>query len=46
MTLDHEVDVLEHQFNRNHVETLNGTAHFLDANTVEIETEAGETTKT
>lgn len=43
-TLDHEVDVLEHQFNRNHVETLNGTAHFIDANTVEVETEAGETT--
>ncbi|SPH23024.1 putative soluble pyridine nucleotide transhydrogenase [Ascidiaceihabitans donghaensis] len=43
-TLDHEVDVLEHQFNRNHVETLNGTAHFIDAQTVEVETEAGETT--
>jgi NAD(P) transhydrogenase len=24
MTLDHEVDVLEHQFNRNHVDTLAG----------------------
>ena len=23
MTLDYEVDVLEHQFNRNHVDTLN-----------------------
>ncbi|MGJ8626929.1 MAG: Si-specific NAD(P)(+) transhydrogenase [Sulfitobacter sp.] len=43
-TLDHEVDVLEHQFNRNHVETLNGIARFVDANTVEVATEAGETT--
>lgn len=45
MTLDHEVDVLEHQFNRNHVDTLHGRAHFVDANTVEVETEAGETTQ-
>ena len=44
MTLDHEVDVLEHQFNRNHVETLHGAAHFIDANTIEVETEAGEST--
>ncbi len=42
MTIDHEVDVLEHQFNRNHVDTLNGLARFLDANTVEVATEAGE----
>ncbi|MGJ8544065.1 MAG: Si-specific NAD(P)(+) transhydrogenase [Sulfitobacter sp.] len=44
MTLDHEVDVLEHQFNRNHVDTLNGIARFTDANTIEVATEAGETT--
>ena len=44
MTLDHEVDVLEHQFNRNHVDTLNGVARFVDANTVEVATEAGEST--
>tara|TARA_R110002049_G_scaffold44333_5_gene130056 strand:+ start:104508 stop:105926 length:1419 start_codon:yes stop_codon:yes gene_type:complete len=43
-TLDHEVDVLEHQFNRNHVDTLNGIARFLDAKTLEVATEAGETT--
>ncbi|WP_120502017.1 Si-specific NAD(P)(+) transhydrogenase [Roseovarius sp. EL26] len=43
-TLDYEVDVLEHQFNRNHVETLLGMAKFLDPNTVEVATEAGETT--
>ncbi len=43
-TLDHEVDVLEHQFNRNHVDTLHGLASFKDANTVEVETEAGDVT--
>lgn len=43
MTLDHEVDVLEHQFNRNHVETLMGAAKFVGANEVEVATEAGET---
>jgi NAD(P) transhydrogenase len=30
-TLDHEVDVLEHQFQRNGVTTLIGTARFVDA---------------
>ncbi|MBD3665617.1 Si-specific NAD(P)(+) transhydrogenase [Sulfitobacter sp. TSTF-M16] len=44
MTVDHEVDVLEHQFNRNHVDTLNGLATFVDAHTIEVATEAGETT--
>ncbi len=28
MTLDHEVDVLEHQFARNKVQTMNGTGRF------------------
>ena len=28
-TLDYEVDVLEHQFNRNHVDTLMGMAKFV-----------------
>ncbi|QGX99827.1 Si-specific NAD(P)(+) transhydrogenase [Roseovarius faecimaris] len=42
-TLDYEVDVLEHQFNRNHVDTLNGFARFTGTNTVEVATEAGET---
>ena len=30
MTLNHEVDVLEHQFARNSVSSINGTASFLD----------------
>lgn len=42
MTLDHEVDVLEHQFNRNHVDVLNGFARFTGAHEVEVATEAGE----
>ncbi|MQY42098.1 Si-specific NAD(P)(+) transhydrogenase [Epibacterium sp. SM1969] len=45
MTLDYEVDVLEHQFNRNHVETLAGMAHFVGPNEVEVEIEAGDTTR-
>jgi NAD(P) transhydrogenase len=44
-TLDHEVDVLEHQFNRNHVETLNGFAKFISPRSIEVATEAGETTQ-
>ena len=42
-TLDYEVDVLEHQFNRNYVETLNGFARFDDKNTLCVDTEAGDT---
>jgi NAD(P) transhydrogenase len=45
MTLDHEVDVLEHQFNRNHVEWLAGLAKFIGPNEVEVATEAGDTTR-
>jgi NAD(P) transhydrogenase len=41
-TLDHEVDVLEHQFARNGVHTLRGTARFLDAHHVEVVGEDGE----
>lgn len=44
-TLDYEVDVLEHQFNRNHVDTLNGVARFTDAHSIEVATEAGEVTR-
>ncbi|MEQ9257527.1 MAG: Si-specific NAD(P)(+) transhydrogenase [Roseovarius sp.] len=44
-TLDYEVDVLEHQFNRNHVETMGGFARFTGPNEVEVATEAGEVTK-
>jgi NAD(P) transhydrogenase len=36
ITLDHEVEVLEHQFARNQVETIRGAAQFLDPNTVSV----------
>jgi NAD(P) transhydrogenase len=42
MTLDHEVDVLEHQFARNAVQTHTGMARFVDANRVEVTTEIGD----
>ncbi|MFW8594022.1 Si-specific NAD(P)(+) transhydrogenase [Cribrihabitans neustonicus] len=45
MTLDYEVDVLEHQFNRNHVDTLHGLAKFIGPHEIEVATEAGETTR-
>ena len=44
MTLDHEVDVLEHQFARNGVHTITGMARFLDPHRIEVETE-GEGTR-
>ncbi len=44
-TLDYEVDVLEHQFNRNHVETLHGLAKFVGENELEVATEAGDTVR-
>lgn len=37
-TLDHEVDVLEHQFARNGVHTLQGTAYFVDPSHIEVKT--------
>ncbi len=36
MTLDHEIEVLEHQFARNGVKTFAGMARFLDANRVAV----------
>jgi NAD(P) transhydrogenase len=36
ITLDHEVDVLEHQFARNAVHTMAGLGRFLDPHTVEV----------
>ena len=42
MTLDHEVEILEHQFARNGVETVRGSARFTDANHVQIVREDGE----
>jgi NAD(P) transhydrogenase len=42
MTLNHEVDVLEHQFARNGVKTMIGTARFVDSHKVEVTTSQGE----
>jgi NAD(P) transhydrogenase len=42
MTLDHEVDVLEHQFARNGVQHLFGTARFLDPHRLEVVTAKGD----
>ncbi len=44
-TVDYEVDVLEHQFNRNHVETLDGLASFTAPNEVEVKLDAGKVTR-
>jgi NAD(P) transhydrogenase len=41
ITLDHEVDVLEHQFARNGVETICGAASFLDPHTVAVQAAVG-----
>ncbi|MDP3899445.1 MAG: Si-specific NAD(P)(+) transhydrogenase [Mesorhizobium sp.] len=41
-TLDHEVEVLQHQFMRNTVKSVAATARFVDAHTVEVTTEKGE----
>ncbi len=42
ITLNHEVEVLEHQFNRNRVQTVHGTACFVAPNTIEVTSEDGE----
>lgn len=42
ITLDHEVDVLEHQFSRNRVHQLRGRASFIDRNTLEVVKDDGE----
>jgi NAD(P) transhydrogenase len=42
MTLDHEVDVLEHQFTRNTVTSVSGTAVFLDPHRISVTTDTGE----
>ena len=36
-TLDHEVDVLEHQFQRNGVETMAGFARFVDPHSIAVD---------
>ncbi|MEO6015043.1 MAG: Si-specific NAD(P)(+) transhydrogenase [Devosia sp.] len=43
MTLDHEIDVLEHQFARNGVRTLAGRARFLDPHRISVTIDATET---
>ena len=43
-TLDHEVEVLEHQFQRNSVQILHGAARFLDPHMLEVLDEHGERT--
>ncbi len=42
MTLDHEVDVLEHQFARNQVTTLQGEARFTSPKQIEVTGQEGE----
>ena len=42
ITLDHEVEVLEHQFARNAVTWLSGAARFIDAHAIEVTTDVGE----
>ncbi len=41
-TLDHEVEVLEHQFSRNAVKTACGEGRFLGPHEIEVTTENGE----
>ena len=36
MTLDHEIEVLEHQFARNGVKTFGGVARFVDAHCLTV----------
>ncbi len=43
ITLDHEVEVLEHQFARNRVQHIRGKAKFVAADTLEIVKDDGET---
>src|SRR5882757_5750664 len=42
-TLDHEVEVLEHQFSRNMVKTACGEGRFVGPNQIEVTAEGGET---
>jgi len=41
-TLDYECDVLEHQFARNGVETMAGSARFLEPDVIEVTTPSGD----
>lgn len=44
ITLNHEVEILEHQFARNKVDTIRGTAHFINPHRIEVVGEQGEIT--
>jgi NAD(P) transhydrogenase len=46
ITLDHEVEVLEHQFARNTVDTVIGSARFIDPHTVAVDGANGMATYT
>ena len=41
ITLDHEVEILEHQFTRNSVQWVTGEARFIDPLHIEVVTETG-----
>lgn len=41
ITLDHEVEILEHQFSRNSVQWIRGEARFIDPLHIEVATETG-----
>lgn len=41
-TLDHEVEVLQHQFMRNAVRSVHAAGTFIDANRLQLTTESGE----
>ncbi|MEI2302431.1 Si-specific NAD(P)(+) transhydrogenase [Ensifer sp. MJa1] len=43
ITLNHEVEVLEHQFARNRVQQMRGKARFVDPTTLEVVKDDGET---
>ena len=43
ITLNHEVEVLEHQFARNKVATIRGEAKFTDKKTIEVTGDEGDT---
>ncbi|MBZ9792432.1 Si-specific NAD(P)(+) transhydrogenase [Rhizobium sp. 3T7] len=45
ITLDHEVEVLEHQFARNRVQHIRGKASFVDPSTLEVIKDDGEILK-
>ncbi|RUM05901.1 Si-specific NAD(P)(+) transhydrogenase [Rhizobium chutanense] len=45
ITLNHEVEVLEHQFARNRVQHIRGKASFIDASTLQVVKDDGEITQ-